>query len=527
MPPTRTHCVIAAISLANLLCLRIWASVLDPATSYFLGTPRPPVGYAGTLVLFALIAAAGSLAALRASASRGRERRAWQVAFIGAVALGAYCAREQIGDVAGVPVRTYEKEEGLIGHAMAVVGVAILLVAFLPDRVRGRFARGAFTALLVLSPFALVTTFQTGWAMVASRALTAFPAPAPAPVTSTRAPARTVLLVLDELDQFIAFEDRVPGVSVPNLDALVAESLHFTRGVPPGRTTETIIPSLLTGRIVTMTSDAGAGDRRLRFSDGSTELFSETRTIFTRAREAGWSVGLAGWFQPYCRVLGNDLARCYARSIRAEFEDKDLWQVVAWQARVLLENLPQERRMRRYLGIRRVRSTPVAWHEESWRRIHREGISLAADPELDLVYLHYPLPHMPYLRVVGDEHRVVRGTYGGNLELMDRCLGELHDAIASAGLAEKTVFIAMSDHPLRGPGLRPLPSPRLAAGERRPVPMIIRFPQDRTGVKVETPVETQLLEDVLPEILEGHASTADALQAALERAGASVSALSR
>lgn len=499
------------MSLGNLLMLHLWAGLLDPATTYFLDAPRPWQGYAGTLVVFGGLAAAAAGLALVARRSRGKPRRAFELAFFTVLSLALFGTREQIGDLAGLPVRTNLRQEGAIGLGVMSLSVALFLVAFAPGRIRGQVRRAALAVLLFLSPFVVFTAGQATLAAIraadgtAARVVAARP-PAPrVPHADGGAAPRVLVLVLDEWDQFLTFDERTPGLVLPALDALIAESIHFTRAETPGLVTEVSLPSVLSGRRVVDTGNAGGSDRLLRFEDGSTGLFSDVPTFFTHIRDSGRNAGLTGWYHPYCRVFGDELVECSSRSIRGEFAGMSLAAATVTQGQAFFESFPQARKVELAIGIRPVRLTPKAWHAGSWRKIHDHALRLAADPTLDVVFAHYPLPHPPWL--------TKEKSYDGNLKLLDRCLAELRESMEGTGVWDRTSVILLADHPKRTKGLVPAPSPRLAAGEIRPVPFVLRVAGGGPPVSDPRPLQTIILHDLVLELTEDSIHTPEELDA--------------
>lgn len=253
-----------------------------------------------------------------------------------------------------------------VEHAIGLGSALFLALLLLPAPRRQIARRAAITALLALLPFTLVTSGQcafAGWRVASSRSGVD---PRPTRGRTAATPAhRLVVVVLDEWDQFLSFEDRTPGLELPTFDALAAGGVYLTRGVPPGTITETVLPSLLTGRPVVDTGDAGHSDRLLRYEDGSVELFSDASTFLSLARERGFDAALVGWYHPYCRVAGDDLVACRSRALRQEMDGRSLAGVAWWQATRWLEGAPQGRKLLRAAKIARPLRTDPSWHDES------------------------------------------------------------------------------------------------------------------------------------------------------------------
>lgn len=527
--------VLVAASLANLVGFRLWAAMLDPATTYFLEEPRAWQAYAGTIAVVAALAAIGAGTAFLHRRAPAWGKRTIEAGFFLGVAIALHGSRLQIADLAGMPQG--ENEEGPIGKTVIAISTVFFLLAFLPERFRAPVRAKTYAALLVLSPFVAITVGQTSllaWRAVdgtASKRIAARPAAprstrllAAIPATSGDAAAvpakpatRVVIVLLDEWDSFLSFEDRPEGIELPEIDRLIGESVYLPAAQPPGRLTELVMPSLFTGRKVVHTTDAGESDRRLFFEDGKTELFSETTTFFTRAKEQQRNAAIAGWYHPYCRILGDDLVDCSARAIRPEMKGMSVAQAAHRQATVLLESFPHGKKLRRAIGARSITKTPLAWHDESWKVIHARARALAVDPSLDVVLAHYPVPHPPGIWDAKTDSFSATGTYEGNIELADRLVGELRADLENAQLWDQTAFIVLADHPKRGKGLIPLPSPRLADGEIRPVPFVIHMPGGGAAIREERKLSTTILHDLVLDLMQGTVDTTEELQTWLTR----------
>jgi hypothetical protein len=285
------------------------------------------------------------------------------------------------------------------------------------------------------------------------------------------------------------------------------------------------MPSLFTGKRVVRTENAGASDRVLVFEDGARERFSDAKNFFQAASAAGRDAGFAGWFHPYCRILGDDFVECHARALRPELSGMNLWQAFLRQGFLFLESAPHGRKIERTFFQATVRSlvdadqvmfTSPLWHQESYRILHRHSLSMASDPALDLVFLHYPIPHPPMIWDAETRSFIRKGKYEGMLSLTDDTLAELRAAMEGAGLWDRTALIVMADHPHRSQkGLlaTPLPSPRLKPGEPRPVPFIVKMPGGGTPAVDERPIRTEALHDLVPAILDGRLETTDDVRA--------------
>lgn len=510
---------LACVSLANLLAIDLWARILDPATSYYLHESRSATAYLATLVLVFGAAAAGTAAAWIARRSFTRTRMAFGVAFAAAAGVAIWLARREVNDAFGG------------GHdevLAAITGtLAFALVAASLSPVRDTVRHGTLTALLVLSPFALVTSVQALRAALTPRTLEARPPAERFDAAAAADAPRVVVALFDELDELATFEQREPHVSLPAVDELAASSYHLTRARFPATRTELAIPSILTGDRVVGILDAGTSDRRLLFEDGRVELFSEIPTLFGDARAARRNAALAGWYHPYCRVLGDELVSCFARSNRQEMQRATLAYALARQGAAFVDALPHGKKLIRRSGLstRNLLEIAPAWHEESLSLLHDRARALAADPSIDLVFAHYPIPHPPRIWDSAKDrpfrsNRRGKNAVGHNLELVDRAIAELVAAMKDGGTWDRTTVIVLADHPKRTAGLAAAPATGLPPGHARPIAFFVRLPGQPGVIDDVTRPNSMALRELVPALLGGEIRTNAELRAFLEAADA-------
>ena len=75
----------------------------------------------------------------------------------------------------------------------------------------------------------------------------------------------------------------------------------------------------------------------------------------------------------------------------------------------------------------------------------------AADPRIDLLFVHIPAPHLLPIYNRRERNFDLDGNldYFDNVALVDRTLGELRHAIDQAGLSDRTSLLITADHGLR------------------------------------------------------------------------------
>ena len=239
-------------------------------------------------------------------------------------------------------------------------------------------------------------------------------------LASTSAPAnavfrpgpRVVWIIFDELDERVAFTQRPAALHLPALDTFRAESIVFRQAFSPFNSTAVSIPAIL----------------------GS---------VFERP---GIRAGLVGWHLPYCRDYGSRLAHCQAWAMDRQRNSygTELWKVVGQQLRSLLESS-----LYSVFG----QSLALEAHGRTVAEMEEAAARLAARRDLNLVFLHFPTPHSPYIydagrRDLSATNQDARG-YLGNLELADRVFASIRASLTASGLWTQTHVLVSGDHGFR------------------------------------------------------------------------------
>jgi hypothetical protein len=257
---------------------------------------------------------------------------------------------------------------------------------------------------------------------------------------------RIVWILLDELSYKVVFQHRPPGLTFPNLERFAQHSTSFSNLQPAGYYTELVIPSLILGQPVADVEHIYGRPFRYRSVDrGPWSPYDPQRTIFGEARRLGWTTGIAGWFNPYCRILPGVLDRCFWRDSDAY----PMFQGPLYYERSTFRNLlallrPQER-MDPFAALPVDRVTRI----HDYLKILPQAENLLRDTRIRFVMLHLPIPHPPGIYDRSRQSLGPTGNYIDNLVLADRTVGELMRVIQSTPGASETSVIVSSDHSWR------------------------------------------------------------------------------
>ena len=131
-------------------------------------------------------------------------------------------------------------------------------------------------------------------------------------VAVTPQPHRIVWIVLDELSYQQTYERRFPGLQLPAFDALAATSTSFTHAQPFDIFTEIVLPGLLSGKpFDQMRSPPKVELSVHNQATDKWQTFDQHDTVFQDALNDGYSTAVAGWYNPYCRILPRVVDSCY------------------------------------------------------------------------------------------------------------------------------------------------------------------------------------------------------------------------
>jgi Sulfatase len=308
---------------------------------------------------------------------------------------------------------------------------------------------------------------------------------------------RVVWILFDELSYRQAFEHRQPGINLPAFTRFADESITFSQLSPVEYETERIVPSLLSGQPITDVKGDAQGQMLLRHSaDAPWQHFDQSSTVFAAAKRQGWGTGIAGWYNPYCRILNTVLDRCYwtfGEPVAGALFSRLSSRQSSW--RNALEGLPLAARLQQPWDHA---STNQALRDD-YRNLLHAGKALIQDPDIRLAFIHMPVPHPPGLfnnpTVSGGDAQ----DYMGNLLLADQAMAQLLDTVDKSRAATDTVLIVSSDHSWRIPRWRGFPGwtraeERASNGgvfDRRPV-LMVRFPHGASAEQTQSTAAMQI-----------------------------------
>jgi hypothetical protein len=389
------------------------------------------------------------------------------------------------------------------------IAVFVLLLLLLCPLVIDRCVRGVQISYAIAGFGLLVIAPQVGYHALHNepRERISF-ARAGLPAVPPSAP-RIVWILMDELSYDQVFPSRQSDVVLPNFDSLAKSTVVFSAIRPVGTDTENVLPALLLGRsIVAMRKPYADPPAYRTAQNGPWHRFAQKETIFAEAHSYGWTTGVAGWYNPYCRLLPDVLDRCswqYSEPGRADLTaglsstnsvSENMSVMVPFRGRI---------DVLRHLLI----GSLTGSHRTDYTAVMAHAKDILNDSRIRFVFVHLPVPHPPgifnrRLHTLSDQ-----GTYLDNLVLADQSLGDLRSILQSTPAANNTTLIVSSDHSWRtfqwqrAAGWSPQ-EVRAARGTYDPRPVLmVQFPRSVTGQVVAKPVGALVLHRILEDLLRG------------------------
>jgi hypothetical protein len=272
----------------------------------------------------------------------------------------------------------------------------------------------------------------------------------------------------------------------PEIGRVASEATNYMSVSAPGRETLISMPSFLAARHVRDVRVENGGIFEVS-DEGRLTPFSagEPEGLFATARRLGFTTEMAGYYLPYCDLLGGLVDACRSLSfynvstVDEGFSPADplLTTLVLWPRQFpfgLLKN-PAFARFQRELV--------------------EETVAFAGRP-LDagqpvFRFVHFSVPHLPF--VFGPEGydppfdplRTSPDTdYVRQIEYVDRLVGELVAPLRAAGTYDRATIVLLADHGLRFGGR-----------ERDPlhIPFIVKMAGQRARTDVAAPVRGETL----------------------------------
>jgi hypothetical protein len=280
------------------------------------------------------------------------------------------------------------------------------------------------------------------------------------------------------------------------LSRLAERSFFFERAESPGIRTSRVVSKLLFPGEQRWQLEIGAdatywrrGEERRRTRDAA--------SVFRPFTERGWNTALLGFYLPYRRMLGEplDAVRSYPHAPRGD----GFGERMAESALASFGFLPERWRRERYSRH---------WHELNVRT-RRDALRVLAEwPRDTFLFVHWPLPHPPFVLESDGSYRGPftihrregeEADYLRHLLHLDRVVGEIVATLERSGRLDAALLVLSSDHGWQ-------------KRDRavRHVPLLVKWPGQRVGEVVPGRFSTLDLPGLVQLAAEGRTALADA-----------------
>ncbi len=528
--------LVLSLSLANLFFLSLWVEVQQVHShvmDYYRKTPAGWTFAGATLFGELLLAGCFWIAIILVRRTRNKKLMTGaQCVFLGLLVI-------VLGTIRRTAFELIEPMQLMVAVKLSLMTLEILFsVGIVLHTVirRCMILRFGIGLVSFLSPLPLIIVAHLIW-INSSPSVFSDKMPTQSVPSRQSSGVRVACVIFDELDQYISFVKRPAGITMPEFDRLSRETIRGSQVFPAADMTMEALPSMVTGHGVTQAKPTGASELRLRYrGDNRIEAWHDSPSIFSRARDLGFTTSLVGWYHPYGRVLGGSLSYCYWEP------NEDATPLLLTQAYFehigLLASIPKQiarlgdlissgwnRNFKRNLSQTREQLEFLREREKAqYLRLRQYAIQELCDPGRGFVFVHLPVPH-PLGIFDRSRHEIstkADSNYLDNLELADVTLGEIRRAMEGVGIWDRTTLLITSDHPLRPETWNYRPTwteeeESICGTKHSFVPFFVKMAGVTAELNCEAPLNSVLVHDLTLALLTGELSRAESVKEWLER----------
>ncbi len=409
----------------------------------------------------------------------------------------------------------FDRVPGLVALASVAWTAIVLLLLLNFGKLYTRLLRIGSALTASLAVFALASIAQLLWVSAWRPAPNQFTAAWESSPQPPRQHPLLVWIVFDELSYDQLFEHRAPGLSLPNFDALRAQSTLFTDTQPAGLHTVTVLPSLLTGSLIDGVRFSFHNRLSVHHpSEPGWQPIAGADTVFADAERNGWRTAVVGWYNPYCAIYGDALQSCYW--INHDMLDGPMAQSASLAANIRAPLL-------QFVGALRspthadcnLCSFEVHQRHLTETDLQQHAFQLLHADQADFVFLHLAIPHSPntWNRAQNGFTDRCGSSYIDNLALTDRVLGQFLATLQASPRWGQTALIVQGDHSWRTILWRGRPAwtdededASRGVFDQRPA-LIVHLPGQAQHRTVATPWPIVQVHAVIEQILHRHSPT--------------------
>ncbi len=419
----------------------------------------------------------------------------------------------------------------------AVIATGWLIVRWRPSYAKRleSIIASATTILIFTSLFGAFMLCQLAFSGWKASRLIGTPSLHQAQANAAVQPHRVIWVVLDELSYDQTYAHRFPGLKLPAFDALAANATVFTQAQPFDIYTEIVLPGLLAGKPFDQMRTSPTVELSVHNqATGQWQAFQQHDTVFQDALNAGYSTAVAGWYNPYCRIVPGVVDSCYwvcrystnLMVANNSFLSNMLGPIklLTW---MVLNVAPSRIRLyfMKRLHIPERKEFITQLHIDDYVDLNARSQSLLRDRSYGFVLLHLPVPH-PW--GIYDRHTgkfiITGSSYVNNLALADKFLAGIRQTLEQTDQWDSSTVVVMGDHSWRTKPLWYIPKINYAwskedelashGGQYDPRPAyIVKLPGQTTGTRIDTPYSTVNTRSLFDGIMGHQINNSDELSA--------------
>ncbi|UMZ74127.1 sulfatase-like hydrolase/transferase [Natranaerofaba carboxydovora] len=492
--------ILVSFSLANLFFLRVWHELIfaDPEGQFYFRTLDQVSIAALLLNVFLLGAVILSLFILFQKNKNNILQKILAFVLFVSLIFPLNALRLLATEISITDIVEFLGRAGF-GVLIFLIAVSVVYLSFkLPDRI----INAVSIIYIIFSPFLILSFGQGLWAFATTDSFAqesvSEMSKELAQEADEEASKRVVWFIFDELDQRLTFEEERPDdLEINELDNLKNDGFYATNAHAPEDETILSMPAFTIGEKVKNADPKGPAELKLT-SKETEETFnwSERKNIFDEISVRGGNSALSGIYLPYCRIIGDSPDICSWHPFGTIEHNKEYNLTEAMFNQLLAPFAISPFNQRRHA---------INVHKS----VYDDAKELVTNPNLDLVLIHWSVPHFPWIydREMADfsvfNYDLNKGYYD-NLALVDQTIKDMRLAMESDGTWDDTYFIVSSDHPWR---MHLFPTYDEKFDPR--IPFIIRTPAENEKVTHTEDFNTVQTYDIILSILDGELNSAE------------------
>jgi len=338
----------------------------------------------------------------------------------------------------------------VLAPLVLLAGLVFLGINLSSTAIRRRMVWLLRPAIFILAPAVLLSMFGILYVLVVAtpveRSGGSLSRSALPPQVSG-SPQSVVVLLFDGLSYGVVFRDGEVDDRLPNFRALAQQSLVFHNLRSFSSSTMDNAPPLLTGQVYDSIKLDSQQREVGQVIGGEPVVLQQQRNIFDAAHEQGYRVVVFGYFLRYCSTYVKDTGYCQSTS--ADELNSEPYNFI--QAILEIYRLAAAKTLPTSVGYKLeslVGHTFLSLIEDRVFGLHNTLLSTLKDAKGHFIYAHYPVPHIPYLRIDSEtgELQASGATYFDSVQAVDKMLGDVRRVLQESGAWEDTLLIVVSDH---------------------------------------------------------------------------------